>query len=435
MKVAIIGSGYVGLVAGACFSDTGVHVVCVDNNEEKLNQLRHGQIPFFEPGLSDMVKRNWPKRLNFSNNLEASIRYCSAIFIAVGTPPNEDGSADLSHVIKVAKEIASLITHDVVLVLKSTVPVGTNKLISELVKGITSFKISVVSNPEFLKEGDAINDFLKPERVIIGTSSNEAREIMHRLYEPFVKRQDCIKFMNEESAEIVKYASNAFLATKISFINEIAELCEVTGADIEHIRIGMGADSRIGYQFLYPGLGFGGSCFPKDLRALVKTCLDHKVRCDVATSALIANNYPVHTLVRKMKKNLHDLSGKTITVWGLSFKPNTDDIRESPAIKLIQQLILNGATIKATDPEALFTARTELESIGIIDKIKLFEDEYEACIDSDALVLAVEWPKYKNPDFVGMYHRMKMHHIYDGRNILNKESVLEAGFLYHAIGR
>lgn len=362
MKIAIIGSGYVGLVAGACFADTGTQVVCVDVDEAKLARLRRGEVPFFEPNLSDLVKRNWPKRLDFSSDLASSIKGCSAVFIAVGTPPNEDGSADLSHVLQVAEDIARLTTHDLVLVLKSTVPVGTNQRVRDVVRKHTSIRISVVSNPEFLKEGDAINDFLKPDRVVVGTDDDAAFAVIHRLYSPFFRRQNRIQRMSPKSAEIVKYASNALLATKVSFINEIAELCDAAGADVEHVRLGMGADARIGYSFPFPGLGSGGSCFPKDLRALVRTGQDLGARCGLADAAIIANERPVASMLRKLEVGLGTLADKTVTLWGLSFKPNTDDVRESAALKLIQLLVRAGARVRATDPEAIAPAKSQLES-------------------------------------------------------------------------
>ena len=435
MKIAIVGTGYVGLVAGACFADTGTHVVCVDVDEAKLDRLRRGEVPFFEPNLADMVKRNWPKRLEFSSDLAHSIEGSDAVFIAVGTPPSEDGSADLSHVLKVAGDIALATPHDLVLVLKSTVPVGTNRRVRDLVRQHTLRRVSVVSNPEFLKEGDAINDFLKPDRVVVGTDDDAAFAILNRLYAPFVRRQNRILRMSPKSAEIVKYAANALLATKVSFINEMAELCDRAGADVEHVRLGLGADSRIGYSFLFPGLGFGGSCFPKDLRALVRTGQDHGVHCGLPEAAIAANERPVAIMFHKLEGGLGVLAGKTVALWGLSFKPNTDDVRESAALKLTQLLVNAGTKVKATDPEALTTAGQYLESAGIKDAVELVEDEYEACTGADALVIATEWPEYRNPDFVRIRDAMKGRQIYDGRNILLRDAVIEAGFSYHAIGR
>ena len=433
MKIAIIGTGYVGLVAGACFSDTGSHVVCVDVDEAKLDCLRRGEVPFFEPNLADMVKRNWPKRLDFSSDLAQSIRGCDAVFIAVGTPPNEDGSADLSHVLGVARDVSRLAVHDLVLVLKSTVPVGTNERVCEVVKEHAKFKIPVVSNPEFLKEGDALNDFLKPDRVVVGTDDDEAFAIIKRLYDPFVRRQNRIIRMSPKSAEIVKYASNALLATKISFINEIACLCEAAGADVEHVRQGVGADARLGFSFLFPGLGFGGSCFPKDLRALVSTGERLGVRCQVSEAAIRANERPVALMFDKMVKGLGSLENKRIAVWGLSFNPHTDDVRESAAIRLIKQLAAKGAKVVATDPEAMGPAKSQFEAAKVA--VELVEDEYVACEGADALVIATEWPHYRNPDYTKIAEVMKGRQIYDGRNILQPSVVAEAGFSYFAIGR
>ncbi len=435
MKIAIIGSGYVGLVAGACFADTGTQVVCVDVNEAKLECLRRGEVPFFEPNLTDMVKRNWPRRLEFSSDLGSSIHGCAAVFIAVGTPPNEDGSADLSHVLQAAADVARLTTHDLVVVLKSTVPVGTNERVCAVVKQHSKYRISVVSNPEFLKEGDAINDFLKPDRVVVGTDDDAAFEVLHRLYAPFVRRQNRFHRMSPKSAEIVKYASNALLATKVSFINEMAGLCDAAGADVEHVRLGMGADSRIGYSFLFPGLGFGGSCFPKDLRALVRTGQELGVQCGLAEAAIVANERPVAIMFRKIQDGLGSLKDKVVAIWGLSFKPNTDDVRESAALKLIQLLVNSGARIQATDPEAIETAKLQLEQMGIAGKVDLMRDEYDACKGADALVIATEWPEYRNPDFPRISEAMRGRNIYDGRNVLLRAAAAEAGLACFAIGR
>ena len=435
MKIAIIGSGYVGLVAGACFADSGTQVVCVDVDEAKLERLRRGEVPFFEPSLTDMVKRNWPRRLEFSSDLRTSIQGCAAVFIAVGTPPNEDGSADLSYVLKVAEDVARLTTQDLVVVLKSTVPVGTNARVKAVVERFSKHRISVVSNPEFLKEGDAINDFLKPDRVVIGTDDDAAFEVLHRLYSPFVRRQNRFHRMSPKSAEIVKYASNALLATKVSFINEMAGLCEAAGADVEHVRLGIGADSRIGYSFLFPGLGFGGSCFPKDLRALVKTAQELGVKCGLAEAAIAANERPVAIMFKKMQDNLATLDGKIIALWGLSFKPHTDDVRESAAIKLIQLLVKAGARVHATDPEALATGKSQLAQLGIVDKVELLEDEYDTCKGADALVIATEWPEYRNPDFARISAAMRGRHVFDGRNVLLRDAATEAGLSVFAIGR
>ncbi len=435
MRIAVVGSGYVGLVAGACFADVGVDVVCVDVDEKKLEKLRVGDVPFFEPRLDDLVKRNHPDRLKFSSDLKESIRDRSVVFIAVGTPPNEDGSADLQHVLKVAKDVATLAENDLALVLKSTVPVGTNKKVCEVVQGLSKHRISVVSNPEFLKEGDAVNDFLKPDRIVVGADHEAAFEIMQRLYAPFNRQSNRLHRMAPASAEIVKYAANALLATKISFMNEIAHLCDVVGADVEHVRLAVGADERIGLQFLYPGLGFGGSCFPKDLRALVHTAAELGVPVSVADAARAANDVPVQTLLKRMQQDLGDVKGKVIAVWGLAFKPKTDDVREAAALRLIAELVQNGATIRCTDPQAQETAAVWLKEHEVTQGVEMFDDLYETCRGADAVVLATEWNHFRAPDFTRVAKLMRGRHVFDGRNVLVPESVAEAGLAYRGMGR
>lgn len=435
MKIAVIGTGYVGLVAGACFSDSGTNVVCVDVDENKLEKLRRGDVPFFEPRLAELVKRNWPARLDFSSNLAEAIRGRDIVFIAVGTPPQEDGSADLSHVLAVAEQIAKAATHDLVVVLKSTVPVGTNQRVTEVVEKYAKHKISVVSNPEFLKEGDAVNDFFKPDRIVIGTDDDRAFELLNRLYAPYNRQRNRIQRMSPKSAEIVKYASNALLAVKISFMNEIAKLCDVAGGDAEHVRIAVGSDERIGTQFLYPGLGFGGSCFPKDLRALVRTGEELGVKMELASAAVRANEGPVRTLLAHLEEDLGGLKEKTIGVWGIAFKPRTDDVREAPAIKLINELVQRGARVRATDPQALETGRDRFAALGILDRVELFENEYEAARGVDALVLATEWNQYRSPDLPRIRELMRGRFVFDGRNALVPESVVDAGLVYRGIGR
>ncbi len=422
-------------MAGACFADAGTHVTCVDIDEKKLDRLRAGHVPFFEPRLEEVLQRNWPARLEFSSNLTESIRGCAAVFVAVGTPPNEDGSADLSHVLKVAEDVAKAAEHDLCLVLKSTVPVGTNKRVRETVQAHAKHKIAVVSNPEFLKEGDAINDFLKPDRVVVGTDDEHAFEVLSRLYAPFTRQRNRIQRMAPESAEIVKYAANAMLATKISFMNEVAALCEAAGADVEHVRGALGADERIGFQFLYPGLGFGGSCFPKDLRALVRTGAELGTPMRIAEAAVAANQIPVPRLVAHMEHDLGGLSGKVVAIWGLAFKPRTDDVREAAAIHLAAQLVQKGASVRATDPQALETAKARLEHMGIADRIALFEDEYAACEGADALVIATEWNEYRAPEFDRVKQLMRGRHVFDGRNVLLPEAVTDAGLAYRGMGR
>jgi len=434
VKIAVIGTGYVGLVAGACFADSGTHVTCVDVDQAKLEQLRAGKVPFFEPRLEELVRRNWPTRLDFSDDLAASIEGRSAVFVAVGTPPQEDGSADLSHVLRVAEDVAAAAQHDLVLVLKSTVPVGTNAAVTERVSGRSSHRISVVSNPEFLKEGDAINDFLKPDRVVIGTEDDAAFEVLARLYAPFTRQNNRIQRMSPKSAEIVKYAANGLLATKISFMNEIAHLCDVAGADVEHVRVGLGSDRRIGFPFLYPGLGFGGSCFPKDLRALVRTGSELGVELGVAAAAIKANEVPVRTMLAHLAQDLGGVAGKTIAIWGLAFKPRTDDVREAAAIRLIEGLVAGGALVRATDPQALETATASLTRKGIAG-VTLLRDEYATCEGADALVIATEWNEYRTLDFDRLRALMRGRHVFDGRNILVPEAVADAGFWYRGVGR
>ncbi|HWA73901.1 MAG TPA: UDP-glucose/GDP-mannose dehydrogenase family protein [Polyangiaceae bacterium] len=435
MKIAVIGSGYVGLVAGACFADSGTNVTCVDVDEAKLEKLRRGDVPFFEPRLAELVKRNWPHRLDFSSNLAESIQGREVVFVAVGTPPQEDGSADLSYVLKVAEQVAKAATHELALVLKSTVPVGTNAKVTEVVKKFAKHKISVVSNPEFLKEGDAVNDFFKPDRIVIGTDDDHAFDALQRLYAPYNRQRSRIQRMSPKSAEIVKYASNALLAVKISFMNEVAHLCDVAGADVEHVRIAVGSDERIGMQFLYPGLGFGGSCFPKDLRALVRTGDEVGVKMELASAAVRANEVPVGTLVAHMEKDLGGLKDKVIAIWGIAFKPRTDDVREAPAIKLMEQLLKRGAKVRATDPQAMVTGKQAMDAVGIGNQVQLVETEYKTCEGADALVVATEWNEYRNPDMQRLKGLMRGRFVFDGRNCLDPDAAADAGLVYRGMGR
>lgn len=435
MKIAVVGTGYVGLVAGACFADSGTHVTCVDVDEQKLEKLRRGEVPFFEPNLAELVKRNWPHRLDFTSNLAQAIEGREVVFIAVGTPPQEDGSADLTHVLTVAEQVAKTAKHDLALVTKSTVPVGTNERVREVVRKHAKHHISVVSNPEFLKEGDAVNDFLKPDRIVIGTDDDRAFEWLSRLYAPFNRQRNRLQRMSPKSAEIVKYAANAMLATKISFMNEIARLCDVAGGDAEHVRLAVGSDERIGMQFLYPGLGFGGSCFPKDLRALVQTGKELDVELTVANAAWQANAGPVTFLLRHMEGDLGGLKDKVIAVWGLAFKPRTDDVREAPGLRLIREVVKRGARVQATDPEALNTARAQLQLDGVLDQVKLVDDEYAACEGADALVLATEWSEYRAPDLPRIKTAMRGRHLFDGRNVWVPGAIVDAGLIYRGMGR
>jgi UDPglucose 6-dehydrogenase len=410
-------------------------VVCVDVDEAKLERLRRGDVPFFEPGLDDIVKRNWPERLDFSTNLAESLKGAQVAFIAVGTPPTEDGSADLGAVLSVAKAVAQAAQTELVLVLKSTVPVGTNDKVTAVVTEHGKHKIMVASNPEFLKEGDAINDFLKPDRIVVGARDERAFELLTRLYLPFNRQRNRLHKMDPKSAEIVKYASNALLATKISFMNEVALLCDATGGDVERVRIAVGADRRIGYEFLYPGLGFGGSCFPKDLRALVHTGKEHGVAMDVSTAAVTANTKPPQMLLKHMQKDLGSLKGKHIALWGLAFKPRTDDVREAPAFELIAELLKQGATVAATDPEAIETATERLKHMGISSGVTLTSDPYVACDGADALVLCTEWRQFNAPNIARLSERMRGRHVYDGRNVWTPAEFHEAGFKYLGMGR
>ncbi|HVU03209.1 MAG TPA: UDP-glucose/GDP-mannose dehydrogenase family protein [Polyangiaceae bacterium] len=435
MKIAVVGTGYVGLVAGACFADVGSDVVCVDVDPEKLRRLEQGHVPFFEPGLESLVRRNYPSRLRFSSDLAASVAGRRVVFVAVGTPPNEDGSADLSHVLAVARDVARVATNDLALVLKSTVPVGTNEKVTAIVRKEGRHQISVVSNPEFLKEGDAVQDFLKPDRIVVGTDDDHAFELLNRLYAPFNRQRNRLVRMGPKSAEIVKYAANALLATRISFMNEIARLCDAAGGDVEDVRIALGADHRLGYHFLYPGLGFGGSCFPKDLRALVRTGDEHGLHLEMARAAIVANEAPVEDLVRDLEGALGSLSGRTIAVWGLAFKPRTDDVREAPALRLIEKVVKKGAVVRATDPQAIDTARVRLREAGIESAVTLLTDPYAACEGADALVIATEWSEFRAPDAERLRKLLRGKHVFDGRNALVPEEIVEAGLVYRGVGR
>jgi UDPglucose 6-dehydrogenase len=437
MKIAVVGTGYVGLVTGTCFAETGVNVVCVDVDSEKVQQLKDGSTPIYEPGLELLIKRNVEKgRLCFTTRIKEGIDGAEAIFIAVGTPPEEDGSADLQHVIKVAEEIGRHLTEYIVVVTKSTVPVGTSNVIAgvirtELDKRKVDVKFDMASNPEFLKEGSAVEDFLKPERIVIGTNTEKAGEIMKKLYMPFLLNNHPIFFMDIASAEITKYAANAMLATRISFINEIANLCDILGADINQVRKGIGSDSRIGSKFIYPGAGYGGSCFPKDVKALIKTATDHGCELNVVKAVEKANNYQKTLMFNKIKKHFNnDLKNKTIGIWGLAFKPHTDDIREAPSIILIEMLLKEGVIIKAYDPAAMQEAKKHLGDI-----ITCVSDQYEALKDADALIMMTEWPEFRIPDFQKMINLMKGKVIFDGRNIYDPDELKKMGFTYYGIGR
>jgi UDPglucose 6-dehydrogenase len=437
MRIIVVGSGYVGLVTSACFAESGVNVTCVDVDIDKIQQLKDGSIPIYEPGLEIMVRSNVEKkRLSFTTDLEKGIDGSEVIFIAVGTPPGEDGSADLKHVLNVAKEIGRIITKHIVVVTKSTVPVGTSEKIrniiqAELDKRNVSISIDMASNPEFLKEGAAIDDFLKPERIVIGIDNEKTREIMNRLYMPFVLNNHPILFMDIASAEITKYAANAMLATRISFINEIANLCDILGADINNVRKGIGSDSRIGSKFIYPGTGYGGSCFPKDVKAIIRTAKDNGYELNVIEAVEKANNYQKNVIFSKMAKFFNDnLKDKIIGIWGLSFKPKTDDIREAPSIILIEKLLAAGARVTAYDPAAINETKKLLG-----DSIEYTSDPYEALINVDAVALMTEWSEFHLPDFNRMGELMKSKVIFDGRNIYDPAQLRALGFKYFGIGR
>lgn len=431
MRVSVIGTGYVGLVAGACFSDSGNHVTCVDVNQDKVTQLLNGKIPIFEPGLEEIVLRNVKaKRLHFTTDSASALAKSEIVFIAVGTPQGEDGSSDLRYVLEAVKTVRDSVKQNVLVVLKSTVPVGTADRVREVLKG-GKFKLEVVSNPEFLKEGTAINDFLKPERVIIGTESEEARSLMADLYAPYVRSGNPIIFMSNRSAELSKYAANAFLAMKISFINDLSQLSEKVGSDIQDVRRAIITDSRIGTQFLYPGCGYGGSCFPKDVLALVSVGKEYGLELDLFSAVHAINQRQKRVLYQKIHRHFKgDLKGKTIAIWGLSFKPMTDDMREAPSVTLIQELLAAGVKVQAYDPVARHEAQRLFEN-----KIGICEDAYEAIRKADALAILTEWNEFRNPDFTALKTELSKPVIFDGRNLYNSQSLAQRGFKYYSIGR
>lgn len=432
MRLCVIGTGYVGLVAGTCFAEMGNEVVCVDKDLNKLEQLKKGVIPIYEPGLEELIKSNVAEnRLVFSNDLPSAVKKSSVCFVAVGTPQGADGSADLTSVYKVVEDVAKSMNEYKVIVNKSTVPVGTADKMTEFVKKYTSFDFDIVSNPEFLKQGAAVDDFLRPDRVIIGSDSARATKIMEDIYEPFLKNGNPIILMDVKSAEMAKYASNSFLALKISYINEIANICEKVGADIEMVRQGMCSDVRIGNKFLFPGLGFGGSCFPKDVKAMIRVAKDHGVDCKILSAADEVNKEQRRLFVEKIiKKFGEDLSGKTFAVWGLAFKPKTNDMREAPSIDIIKALLAKGAKIQAYDPKAIGTAR---EIFG--DSIIYSENSYNALKDADALLLLTEWNEFRQPDFDKIISLLKSPIIFDGRNQYNKQYLESKDIDYICIGK
>ncbi len=443
MKLAVVGTGYVGLVTGACFAEMGHKVTCVDIDAEKVEKLKEGWMPIYEPGLKPIVLRNHEEgRLLFTTSLTEAMVDTEIVFIAVGTPPGEDGSADLKHVLAVASEIGTNLNDYAVVVTKSTVPVGTAEKVHAAVKQALekrgdSIAFDVVSNPEFLKEGAAVDDFMKPDRIVVGVDSDRSREVMRELYKDFSRNHDRILFMGVKDAEMTKYAGNAMLATKISFMNEVANLCDKLGVDVENVRLGIGSDSRIGYSFIYPGCGYGGSCFPKDVRALIHTAGENGYDSMVLQAVHERNEDQKHVLFRKIQARFgEDLTGLTFGVWGLAFKPGTDDIREAPAIVLMGELLSAGAMVKAYDPEALDAARAELPSQWFDDgRVSLVRHQYEALEGVDALALVTEWKPFRHPDFKAMKGMMKQQVIFDGRNQYEPLNLKEEGFEYFGIGR
>ena len=432
MKIAVIGTGYVGLVTGTCLAETGNTVTCVDIDEDKVNKLKNGVIPIYEPHLDNYFQRNISqKRLFFTTSLKEGIKDAQFIFLALPTPPGEDGSADLSYILGVAENLGKIMEGYKVIIDKSTVPVGTSEKVTEVIKKNSKVDFDVVSNPEFLREGYAVEDFMKPDRVVIGSSSEKAKHLMEELYKPFVRQGNPIIFMDEKSAELTKYAANSFLATKITFMNEIANYCELIGADVDKVRKGIGTDSRIGKRFLFPGIGYGGSCFPKDVKALNKSGLDKNYQFKIINSVMEVNEVQKLNLVQKVKFYFgDDLKDKTFALWGLSFKPETDDIREAPSLVIINELIHLGANIVSYDPEAMPNVN---KLIG--DKIKYANSSLEALKNVDALLIATEWAAFRNPDFEEMSSLMKNPIIFDGRNLYSIESMQKRNFYYHSVGR
>jgi len=432
MKIAVVGTGYVGLVTGTCFAETGNNVTCVDIDESKVEKLTKGQITIYEPGLEKLFLRNLrEERLKFTTNLEEGIKEAKVIFLALPTPPGTDGSADLKYILNVADELGRILSDYKVIIDKSTVPVGTAEKVYSVIAKNYKGDFDVVSNPEFLREGVAVEDFMKPDRVVIGTQSEKAKKIMGELYAPFVRQGNPVIYMDEKSAELTKYAANSFLAAKISFMNEIARLCELLGADVDMVRRGMGSDNRIGKRFLFPGIGYGGSCFPKDVQALAKSARDINYEFKILEAVMEVNEQQKVYLVPRIKNYFNNkIAGKKIALWGLAFKPNTDDIREAPALYIIDELLKEGASISAFDPEAMKNVK---EQVG--DKISFAENQYDAISGCDALIIATEWSEFRTPDFEKMISRMNNKVIFDGRNLFELDQMKSLGFYYESIGR
>lgn len=432
MKIAVIGTGYVGLVTGTCLAETGNVVTCVDINEEKVQMMRDGKVPIYEPGLDVLFHRNIEQdRLKFTSDLAEAIADAKIIFLALPTPPGENGAADLSYVLGASKDIAKLITEYKVIITKSTVPVGTADKVVKVFKDNTSVEVDVVSNPEFLREGVAVDDFMKPDRVVVGTTSLRAQKLISELYGPYVRQGNPIIYMDERSSELTKYAANSFLATKISFMNEIANLCELVNADVDSVRKGIGADDRIGRRFLFPGVGYGGSCFPKDVQALAKSADEHQYDFKILNAVMDVNTIQKKVLVEKMRKYYKgDLAGKKFALWGLAFKPATDDIREAPALYIIEELLQDGAQIVAFDPEAMDNVKKVMG-----DKIEYAANQYDALKDVDALIIVTEWSVFRTPDFDQIEKSMKHKVIFDGRNLYDLQKMIDCGYYYNSIGR
>jgi len=431
MKLTIVGTGYVGLVAGTCFADSGNDVICVDVDAAKIKALNAGKVPIYEPGLEELIRKNVrEKRLSFSTDLPAAVGQSEVVFIAVGTPEGENGDADLKHVLAAAKQIGESLRRYTVIVDKSTVPVGSADRVREVVDQVTEQSFDVVSNPEFLKEGAAIDDFLRPDRIVIGTSSEHARRVIGELYAPFVRTENPILYMDTRSAELTKYAANAMLATRISFMNDLALLCEKVGADVDSVRKGMGSDRRIGYPFLFPGVGYGGSCFPKDVKALVASARDFGIEFDLLRAVERTNENQKRLLLQRAVKHYGELSGKHFAVWGLAFKPRTDDMREAPSLVMLEGLLGKGATLAAHDPVATEVARRHFG-----DRVRYSETPYEALEGADGLFVLTEWNEFRRPDFDRMKKLMRQPVVFDGRNIFDPPRMRERGFVYFGIGR
>lgn len=432
MKIAVVGTGYVGLVTGTCLAETGNTVTCVDIDQEKVKTLQGGKVTIYEPGLTPLFERNIKQnRLFFTTDLKEGIKDAKIIFLALPTPPGEDGSADLKYILKVADDLGDILSQYTVIVDKSTVPVGTAEKVKKAIATKAKVEFDVVSNPEFLREGVAVDDFMKPERVVVGTHSPKAQKIMEELYAPFVRQGNPVIYMDERSAELTKYAANSFLATKISFMNEIANLCELLGADVDAVRKGIGSDSRIGKRFLFPGIGYGGSCFPKDVQALAKSSADANYDFKILNSVMDVNVSQRIILMDRIKKHFNgDLKGKRIAVWGLAFKPHTDDIREAPALYNIEYLLQEGATVVTHDPEAMENVK---KIMG--EKISYYSNPYDAAEGADAILIATEWPEFRAPDFEKLSSLMKNKVIFDGRNLYDVNTMKDLGFTYTSIGR